>query len=109
MNAVSKYYEKIGDTLTGEEQERAYRHAQNALDVTSDLDDWKRIQSKLIKNLKIRAAAASHASRWGLPRGKSRQVRVSEEAFAVLQRLPERDRRDVASQAIIAAVSKYKA
>ena len=106
MNKNAKYYEEIGDKLTGAEQERAYRHAQNALDPVRDLEDWKRIQAKLVSNLRGRAAAKSHAARWGEARGESRQIRVSVAAAEALQRVPERDRRELASRAILDAVTR---
>ena len=54
------------------------------------------------------AAAKSHASRWG-GRGESATIRVDRDAAASLARIPERDRRRVASDAIRAAVAAYAA
>ena len=56
---------------------------------------------------KRRAASAKGlAARWGDARGKSRQVRVDEAAYNALQIVPERERREFASRAIIAAVDR---
>ncbi len=43
------------------------------------------------------------SSRWGSPRPASRTIRVNADAYAALLRVPERDRREVASSAILAA------
>lgn len=50
----SQHYEQAADTLTGADQERALRAAQNALQQTSPtyMADFKRLQSKLIACLK---------------------------------------------------------
>lgn len=55
------------------------------------------------------ASAKGLAARWGGARGKSRQVRVDEAAFDALMAVPERDRRRVASDAIIEAAARYAA
>lgn len=49
----SQHYEKRGDTLHGEEALKSYRAAQNHLQSTCKnyLIDFKRLQSKIIKNL----------------------------------------------------------
>ncbi|WP_157048896.1 hypothetical protein [Syntrophomonas palmitatica] len=51
----SKYYENIGDALKGDDAVRAYRAAQNHLEIKSPtfLSDFKRIQTKLINALEL--------------------------------------------------------
>jgi len=50
----SEYYESMGDKLTGDQRERAYRAAQNHLQVhnLNYMRDLKRIQAKLINCIK---------------------------------------------------------
>ena len=57
-----------------------------------------------------RAAAGKKGatSRWG-GRGSSKTVRVDADAAAALATVPERDRRRVASDAILAGVAGYRA
>lgn len=58
---------------------------------------------------KRRAASAKGvAARWGESRGASRQVRVDESAFDALQRIPEKDRRRVATAGIVSQVEIYE-
>jgi len=53
MNKQAEHYENIGDTLKGEEAERAYRAAQNHLQTADKgyLADLVRIQNKIITSL----------------------------------------------------------
>ncbi len=54
----SQYYETTGDSLKGDQQVRAYRAAQNHLAINSPtyLEDFKRIQGKLIAALEYGSA-----------------------------------------------------
>lgn len=54
----------------------------------------------------IRSNAAK--SRWGESIGKTKQIRVSTEAFNALQTIPEKDRRRISTEAILKAVETYK-
>lgn len=53
MNKQAEHYEKIGDTLQGEEATKAYRAAQNHLQSSDQgyMDDVKRLQGKIIESL----------------------------------------------------------
>ena len=53
------------------------------------------------------AALSSLRSRWGDRRTPSKQVRVDAEAATALLRVPERERRAVASGGILKAVAEY--
>ncbi len=55
-----------------------------------------------------RLAKLGGAARWG-GRGESKQIRVDRAAAAALLRVPERDRRRVASAAILRGVDDYYA
>lgn len=58
--------------------------------------------------IRHRAAVAALATRWGgTARGASKQVRVDADAADALARVPDRDRRTVASNAIRTAVADY--
>lgn len=54
-----------------------------------------------ITNARRKAGSAGSLSRWGERRPPSRTIRINEDAYAALQRIPERDRRAVASAAIL--------
>jgi len=53
MTKTTAYYESVGDSLTGQQAERAYRAAQNALMVSNPgyMDGLKRLQAKIIASL----------------------------------------------------------
>lgn len=53
------------------------------------------------------AALRGLKSRWGDRRMPSRQIRIDAAAAEMLAQIPERDRRDVASRGVIAAVANY--
>ena len=60
---------------------------------------------KLTENQREQRKSAINA-RWG-GRGKSKQIRVDEDAANALQTVPERDRRRVASDGVRHAVRQY--
>lgn len=67
---------------------------------------------RLSKLAKVRRSVAKKGAeaRWGVvKRSPSRQIRVDESAYSALLEVPERDRRMVASGAIIDAVGAYHA
>ena len=57
----------------------------------------------------VRSAAAKSAmrSRWGEKRTSAKQISVDAEAATALLRVPERERRAVASGGIMKAVAEY--
>lgn len=60
--------------------------------------------------IRKRAAAAALASRWGGDkRTQSKQIRVDADAADLLARVPDRDRRAVASKGIREAAAAYLA
>ena len=63
-----------------------------------------------LHDVRKRAAAAALAVRWGCnKRAPSKTVRVDATAADLLARVPERDRRAVASEGVRAAASAYLA
>lgn len=57
---------------------------------------------------KLKGLDTGRKNRWGEKRAKSAQIRVDEEARNALETIPERDRRKIASEAILNAVANYK-
>lgn len=64
------------------------------------------MKSRKLTEIRRAAGDLGRAARWE-DRGPSRTVRVDIDAAELLARVPERDRRRVASDAIREAVSRY--
>ena len=68
------------------------------------------MRNRELHDIRKRAAAAALATRWGGDkRTQSKQIRVDADAADLLARIPDRDRRDVASNGIRESAAAYLA